>query len=227
MRLLLILVATVVGASSAQATEDCTKAATQPIGDYGFATATYVSWYDCEYPSEVELTTAPNAVIVHGEPENRNQASLLGIKVRLVDDRPREQGGAETMRGFGVFGDTVRVVMDLTGVAAWKLDEALPLPPQEPGASTFQDGRRVFTRIWRETVLETLDCVLLNARRSWPTIAFVDLDVAGSPHFNYLRSVYSLESVPDPCTKEDWSAGRPAAWRRLEGQVDADSSARP
>ena len=49
------------------------------------------------------LTTAPNALMVSGKPQNRNAANLLGVRIELV-------------AGPAFFGDTLHVQMDLSGI---------------------------------------------------------------------------------------------------------------
>jgi hypothetical protein len=215
----------VAAARPAHATADCTKEVSQPIRDLICPGAVfYVTWFDCMFPSEVEYTTAPNTIMVHGKPENRNEASLLGVKVHLVDDRTREQGGAETMQGYGVYGDTLKVVMDLTGVDHL----GFSFPPLRPEDKRDEQARSEWIASMgaQRVVLQTFDCILLNARRWWPQVRLVALDVKGPQIFDTLRNVYSLESVPDPRSACDWSEYSPGALR-TSAVANPDSSSRP
>ena len=221
---LLLAVAT---ALPAHAIVDCTKEVSQPIRDLICpGTVFYVDWFNCEYPSEVEYTAAANSIMVHGKAEDRNEASLLGVKVHLMDDRPREQGGAETMRGYGVYGDTLKVVMDLTGVDPQQL--GFSFPPIRPDDERDQQARSEWIASMgaQRVVLQTFDCILLNARRWWPQIRLVTLDVKGPRIFDMLSGVYSLESVPDPRSACDWSEYSPGALR-ASAVARPDSSSRP
>ena len=71
--------------------------------------------------------------------------------------------------GLGVFGDTAKVILDLSGAE-------LNNPMVD------------------HTLHQTIDCILLNARRSWPTIRYVGLDVVGSDGFAPCSGTYGLDA---------------------------------
>jgi hypothetical protein len=96
------------------------------------------------------------------KPENLNAAFDRGFQVRLV---PGPKHAAiqtyEEMRGLGMRGDTVDVVLDLSSASP------VPVGPHSPD-SAF--NTRVMQDVFNYLVEQTFSCILLNARRRWPEV---------------------------------------------------------
>jgi len=151
---------------------------------------TYVlsnSWY---YPIEIAYTANPNCVSVDGKFQDINAAVLYGLKVQLVP-----QPGSpplktdQDFRDLGVYGDTAWVVLDVSAAD-----------------TTWCDfGNRIGAL--NNAVERTIDCVFLNARRSWPKIHYLKLEILGTTHFTDFQGVHSLEKVPhDEDSNRWWNA---------------------
>jgi hypothetical protein len=151
-------------------------------------TMTYVGFSDFwNYPAEVVYTASQS--IIAGE--DRNAASLLGIRISLVPRSDAPLSTSEDFRDHGVFGDTLRVVMDLTD-----------LDPSFPGRERIRGA----ISTWDVVVAKTVDCILLNARRSWPRVRFVDLAVLGPSEYTRLAGTHSLAEVPQPASFRYWQS---------------------
>jgi hypothetical protein len=137
---------TVVASSRAWAVVENSVEVSQPGGDE-IITATYFNWEQWGYPIEVSLTAAPNTVTCFGKPENRNEASKRRIRVELVPGAKHVAVSTyDEMRGLGMRGDTVDVVLDLA--------DASPATADPSGAN--QDlwssvAQKVFDPWWART----------------------------------------------------------------------------
>jgi hypothetical protein len=171
---------------------------TQPAGGE-IITTTYYGWELGGYPVEISLTTAPNAVMCFGKPENRNEAAKRGIQVSLV---PGAKHAAihtyDEMRGLGMRGDTVDVVLDLTNASP----EAAPDSAQTRWAFMEAVNQRVFD----DLVAQTFSCILLNGRRRWPEVKFVSLEVRGPDQYSRFEGVHSLATVPQLGGTSQWTS---------------------
>lgn len=125
---------------------------------------------------EVDLTVAPSAVTTEQETVDRNGAAALGLHVEFPkgDENPISSRNGVHDHFLGLFGDTLRVVLDLTAM-------------------------KVESELWRgfeaEIVGATVECLKLNARRGWPRIRTLDLQVRGPSQFQSHTGIYPLESV--------------------------------
>ena len=167
----------------------------QPSGDE-IITTTYFNWEQVGYPVEVALTAVPNTVTCFGKPENRNEASKRGIRVVLVPGPGHLDVNAyDEMRGLGMRGDTVDVVLELTNAA-----------PMAAGPSDSLLSALAMQMDFDHLVEQTFSCILLNARRRWPELRFVSLEVRGSGRYPRLNGVHALAAVPQLGGVSQWSA---------------------
>jgi len=60
-------------------------------------------------------------------------------------------------------------------------------------------------RVFDDLVEQTFSCILLNARRRWPDVKFVCLDVRGPDQYSRFKGVYSLATVPQLGGVSQWS----------------------
>lgn len=137
---------------------------------------TYVEYLGGLTPgTEVWSVCKPNCVIVQrGDCVNRNAANLLGIT-----------SGCDPLHGnWMLFGDTLRVFIDLSGVTEQETPRGWPL----------------------ETVIEaTVECILKTAYDGSQSIArkrgmevpvgHVDLEVRGSQAHANLSRVYAIDEL--------------------------------
>ena len=108
--------------------------------------------------------------------ENRNVAARMGIRVHVARPSPSSSPAKE----LGLFGDTLRVVLDVSSLA-----RELPYPLGGPP----------------EYALEaTLSCMIINAGRDPHQPQFLDVLVEGRPGFEPLTGLYRLQPVPDVAT---------------------------
>lgn len=144
----------------------------------------YMLWYlPGDDPAfEVGLTVAANTITTGDGTSNRNAANLLGIQ--LTFPMPPATNRWRRSAPRGVFGDTLRVAIDLS-----KTEEATQL--QDKASIT-----RGFLR--KDIVPLTLFSMLENARRGWPRIKHLHVEVVGPDEFKDLAGTYSLERIPDP-----------------------------
>jgi len=136
---------------------------------------TYITYSEGYWCDVVGYTCAENCVVVgdHENPTNRNAASLAGIKANPDSYHFQEQA---------LYGDTVRVVVDLSGVDVLKVDFDL-----------------------EDLVNATMECVLINATRS--TRGFDEksggqveakhlrVDVVGSAEFAHLSRTHRFKDL--------------------------------
>jgi len=143
----------------------------------------YMLWYlQGDDPAfEVSLTIAANAIATGDGTSNRNAANLLGIQLTFPMP-PAQKWRRSSPRG--VFGDTLRVAIDLS-----KTEEA-----------THLQGKASITRgfLRKDIVPLTLFSMLENARRGWPRIKNLHVEVIGPDEFKDLAGTYTLERIPDP-----------------------------
>jgi hypothetical protein len=100
--------------------------------------------------------------------EDRNAASQAGIRFEPHDGTPDSTG--QTCPGLT--GVTLRVHVDLGEL--------------EPDS-------------WNDEVVAlTLKCGILNARRRWPRVRWLEYSVEGNPAYGAFAGVYSLEAVDLP-----------------------------
>src|SRR6185436_10380977 len=92
----------------------------------------------------------------------------------------------EDMQGLGVYGDTARVMLDLTAVP-----DTLPAEFGSRGALAL-------------VVEETVSCIFLNAKRQ-SELNYVWLEVKGPQEYGSYAGVFPLAGVPDPCNVSNWS----------------------
>lgn len=140
----------------------------------------YGSSYDT--PSfEASITVVPNSISKPQGWENRNGAAAIGIRL----DFPR----GET--GLGLFGDTLRVVVDLTAL--------------QDTSRTIWDGYEP------DIVAATVECLKLNARRRWSVIRFLAVEVRGADEYQSNSGTYGLESITCAPRARQVIARRPRA----------------
>lgn len=125
------------------------------------------------YP--VNFTCEASRVMTElGEFENRNASNLLGLMAWSDSLHLRQQ----------LFGDTLRVFVDLSGITAQKTSHGWNL----------------------QTVVEaTVECVLANAaqyrsgrdwdRKKWVEARYVELEIRGSTEYADLGGVFSFEQL--------------------------------
>lgn len=188
-------VAIVLVANIAPATVERLCSVTQPIevdGTFRMSPNTYVT-YSTSPGTELLLTTAENRVRTpHGFLFlNMNSASRAGLAIQFVKDEKPPTGGRAT-RWDGLFGDTLRVVLDLR---AMPVEAILP-----EGVSTEDDKRTVERRHrehreWCRALVEvTLQCMVENAARE-PKARFLDVRIEGPSEFEDLAGTRSLRSA--------------------------------
>jgi hypothetical protein len=174
--------------AAARAAKEYAVQITQPLKAEGtgfsIVQVPYLLWFK---PSDdphfaVSLTVAANTITTGDGTSNRNAANLLGVQLSFpaAPSQPWRQASPR-----GLFGDTLRVSMDLskTGEAARLKDE--------------MDARRMaYPR--KEVLSLTLFSMIENARRGWPRVKHLTVEVQGSDEFKDLAGTYSLESTPAP-----------------------------
>jgi hypothetical protein len=136
---------------------------------------TYITYSEGYWGDVVGYTCAENYIVVgdHENPANRNAANLAGIKAGPDPYHFQEQA---------LYGDTLRVIIDLSAMDASKLDF---------GAEYIVEA--------------TMECTLINATRSmqgWDpktdkTIAAKHLrvEVQGSAEFAHLSRTYRFKDL--------------------------------
>jgi len=174
--------------SLAPAADEHAVQISQPIisggsGLIAVAQVPYIFWYlPYDDPAfEVSLTVAANTITTGEGTSNRNAANLLGIQ--LTFPMPPQTNRWRRSAPRGVFGDTLRVAIDLS-----KTDETTRLQK----ASITRGFQR------KDIVPLTLFSMLENARRGWPQIKNLHVEVIGPDEFKDLAGTYSLERIPEP-----------------------------
>jgi len=125
----------------------------------------------------VSFTIAPNHIPGYIHPPNRNAAAILGIALGL----PRTR----ICRTEFPLGDTLAVDIDVSA------------------AFDSTSGRQVhpyWASLGNSAVVQTAQCVLINARRNWPTVQYVRIAIRGSETYRELEGLYPLERVEVPYT---------------------------
>jgi len=117
-------------------------------------------------------------------PAGQNAAAVTGISVRLLPNTTRNSPP-------GLFGDTLRVELDLTGFRRSQL------------------GLRI-----EDVTAATVHCMLVNAGRTGGIIKYLDLRIRGDRQFSSAGRVYGLRDFPEHCgarqyTKERRDDARP------------------
>ena len=178
-RLYLSLLFAMCGVGVSHATQERTIEVAQPIlieggvcvSDVTYVTYSYPSWADV-----VDYTCKQNYLVAdgHDKPVNLNAAHLAGIKAAVDTYHDQEQA---------LYGDTVRVVIDLSAMDTTKLQIGGP----------------------DDLVRATLHCVLANAARSnqgWvrkkpDAIAarYLRVEIQGSGDFAELSDTYRFEDL--------------------------------
>jgi hypothetical protein len=107
------------------------------------------------------------------KPENRNAASIAGIKTWVDSYHFQEQA---------LFGDTVRVYIDLTDFDASRLDSEA-----------------------KDVIAATLECVLVNAtasmtgwyraRNDWVVAKHLYVEVRGAPEYVHMTQTYRFAEL--------------------------------
>jgi hypothetical protein len=140
------------------------------IRNVTYITLSHESWGDA-----VDFTCDDNFVLISGwdHPVNRNAASLAGLKANVDVFHFQEQK---------LFGDTLRVVIDLSAMDASKVD--------------FEPA---------DIIHATLECVLINATRSMEgpeivgrapvALRHLRVDVRGSPEYANLSRTYRFKDL--------------------------------
>lgn len=125
----------------------------------------------------VMRTFAKNSVGTDRGFENRNAASLAGLKCEMVQ-RPRK-GENEF---HGLFGDTLKVT--------------LMIPPTD---SLFA-GSEHFDSNWGSALPDilavTVQCMKANARQEYARYKFLSIELRGSPSDSALSGVFPVEALP-------------------------------
>ena len=136
---------------------------------------TYVTYAQLTWGEVVDYTASKNYIVIgdHSNPADRNAASLAGVKVKTDGYHFQEQA---------LYGDTMRVVVDLSSMNAAAVD--------------FEA---------EDIVQATIQSVLINATRSpegWDkktggrmAARHLRLDVQGSPEFSALSRTYRFEDL--------------------------------
>ena len=174
--LVLLAIASTVSASVERAIEIA-----QPIvveDGIVLSRVTYVVYDDVASWGRLVDYTCNESFVVNdaGKPENRNAANIAGIKTWVDPDHFQEQA---------LFGDTVRVHIDLTGFDPKKL------------------GR--YAVYAKHVVDATLECVLFNAtasrkgwyraKNAWITAQHLHVEVRGAPEFARLTQTYRFADL--------------------------------
>lgn len=159
--------------SQAFATQLVPMEVAQPVGhDNGVAKSlvTFMVWRNAFEPGlEINYICVPYMVPIEGtEPQNRNAAAIAGIRTYVVrsEDQKRE----------GLFGDTLRVVMDLESAHALE-DSSSPL----------------------DDIVDTVrQCIFEMAARSaarWPYPKVLDIKLRGPESFAPLGGTFDIGAV--------------------------------
>ncbi len=105
--------------------------------------------------------------------ENRNGASRMGVRISPIL-APRDTTRAPLKRP-GLFGDTLRVLVDLT-----EMQQQAPFPLGGPP----------------EKVLRAMqECMILNGTREGQGVRYLDIQVEGPSQYDWLECVADLETV--------------------------------
>jgi hypothetical protein len=129
----------------------------------------YSGAFDLAMP--IHFVCYPNVVENdRGEPENRNCAAQLGIKLRVNRTERQmfdnwDQGGRS---------DTLDVVLDVSAVAGVEKHGGIPVSA---------------------IVEATFECILINGARSKPLLDYVTFSVEGSQEYEYMRGLYPLDDT--------------------------------
>jgi hypothetical protein len=108
-----------------------------------------------------------------GEPENRNCANQLGIKMK-VNRTERQMFDNWNQGGRS---DTLDVVLDVSAAVGVEKYEGIPV----------------------SAIIEaTFECILMSGARSKPLLDYVSFSVEGSPEYEYMRGLYPLDDTA-PC----------------------------
>lgn len=174
-----ILFAALVGVSSAGAARGTTELAylvSQPVeSDEGVTVGvnTYLGYGGAGL--ELLLTAAENCVSTqNGGFRDINAASRLGIKVRMLPEDERQSGQLGYL--CLLHGDTLRVVLDATSVAAPRVD---------------------VSNSWKRAVVETtLRCMTENAARE-PSARYLDVRVEGAAEYRNLAGQQPISLRPE------------------------------
>jgi hypothetical protein len=159
------------------------------------STVTFASWLNAwaNPAQEVELTCAASSITTAQGPENRNAAFLAGIHLKFPEGHGNPTSGGERFRGL--FGDTLVVVMDLSEV--------------QPDSVLAKRCPDLWTGPVDDVIVQTAECLRLNARRRWPRVKHLALSVDGSEGHTHLEGVHPLEEVALPT----------APWQKSEGTL--------
>lgn len=176
--LCIYVVAATIGMGVAYSTVERSIVVAQPIvteESMCISDMTYITYSEGYWGDVVGYTCAENYVVVgdHENPANRNAASLAGIKAGPDTYHFQEQA---------LYGDTVRVVVDLSAMDVSKVDF-------EP----------------EDVVEATIECVLINATRSMSGYSsksrgridakHLRIDVQGAPDFAKLSRTYRFKDL--------------------------------
>ena len=171
-----ILVCVVLSCSSAaRSSEEGTIESTQPIVTENFirpCTVTYI-WSGMVHivGSSVAKTCSPDSIETDMGIHNRNAANLAGLTVAVA---------SSDSSWHPLFGDTLRVTLDVTSIGERKEVKQL--------GSLFSAAGLVNA---------TVQCIRENAGRGVPAAKHLDLKVVGSKRYSKLGRVYSIASVPE------------------------------
>ena len=102
--------------------------------------------------------------------EVRNAAALEGLKIRII----RNEARSTNEHPPGLFGDTLRAELDLTG---YHTDSIFGFRPET-------------------LVPATVQCILENARRSADLFKYLDLRIRGRRKFARHQRVYQVKNLP-------------------------------
>jgi hypothetical protein len=111
------------------------------------------------------LTLAENCIWTESGFENRNEANLAGLRLERVQQLSPLQPG----QAHGLFGDTLKVVLDVSAASVSGGAEGL-----------------------RYLVSATHRCMLLNAALELPRFHFVDIAIRGSDALEEFEGVFPI-----------------------------------
>ena len=171
-------------AAGARASQEGAVQVSQPImvfdGGCVVSDVTYIltwGWYRYAPELTTSLTVSANSISTSQGFANRNGAAALDLRLEFPDGDEIPGFGSEGHRERfqGLFGDTLRVVLDLTSM--------------KRGAESEWPGSEA------DVVAATVESLKLNARREWPRVRTLDLRVRGPSEFQAHAGVYPLDAV--------------------------------
>lgn len=136
------------------------------------SSVTYLVYRGSAVPGDaIGYTAKANVVLMEGsnEPRDANAASQLGLDVRLARRVDVPDWNHPSV-------DTLPVILDFTHFKA-EAEERYRVTP---------------------TVQATVECILVNASRSWPPARYVQLEIEGTEGYRSFARVYDLTRMAKP-----------------------------